>query len=139
MNQARMNSRDATGQGRPLLLDIVLPIELTNGNTGRSNRWFRTAKVREWIEATLRLNKLVRVPFVNRCDVHIVRILGKGQRLWDADSLLRGNSKELIDAMVACGWFYDDGPNFIKAVTADQDATDRNNGPAVRVQVRWSE
>lgn len=112
-----------------------LPIELTNGNDGRGSKWFSSAKVRKSIEETLRAMGLDRQPFDAPVNVHITRILGKNQRLWDADSILRGNSKELIDALVAVGWFHDDGPKYIKAVTADQDATQRENGPSVIVKV----
>lgn len=116
-------------------LTISLPIELTNGNDGRGGRWFSSAKVRKKIEAELRELDLVRSPFAIPVTVHIKRILGAGQRLWDADSILRGNSKELIDALVAVGWFVDDGPKYITEVTGSQDATQRRNGPSIVVTV----
>jgi hypothetical protein len=117
------------------LVSTQLPIELTNGNDGRGGRWFSSAKVRKVIEAKLRELELVREPFVIPVTVHIKRILGAGQRFWDADSILRGNSKELIDALVAVGWFVDDGPKYITEVTASQDASQRENGPSVVVTV----
>ena len=117
------------------LLDVTLPIELTNGNDGRGSKWFRTASVRKKIEATVRLLHSQRVPFAECVTLSLTRILGRGQRLWDSDSILRGNSKELIDALVVCGWFHDDSPKWIAETHACQDATQRENGPAVRVQV----
>lgn len=36
------------------LLDVTLPIELTNGNDGRGSKWFRSSNVRKRLEATLR-------------------------------------------------------------------------------------
>jgi hypothetical protein len=121
------------------MIETTLPIELTNGNDGRGSRWYKTATTRKKIEQLLRAAGLQRTPFEFAVDVHLTRVLGKGQRLFDADSLLRGNSKELIDALVAVGWFYDDGPKYIKKVTADQDANQRDNGPCVIVRVTAAE
>ncbi len=121
--------------GTEALLDITLPIELTNGNDGRGSKWFRSSIVRKKLEATLRTLGLIRTPFERPVRVSVVRIVGKGQRLWDASSVGRGNWKELEDAMVVCGWFHDDGPKWVKSVSFDQDDSQRHVGPAVRVVV----
>lgn len=117
------------------LLDVTLPIELTNGNDGRGLKWFSSAKVRKTMEATLRTLGLVRKPFDRPVRVLVIRIVGKGQRLWDHSSTGRGNWKEIEDAMVVCGWFVDDGPKWITGVSFYQDDTQRHVGPAVRVIV----
>ena len=117
------------------LLDVTLPIELTNGNDGRGSKWFSSAKVRKTMEATLRTLGLVRKPFDHPVRVLVVRIVGKGQRLWDHSSTGRGNWKEIEDAMVVCGWFHDDGPKWITEVRFYQDDTQRHVGPAIRVIV----
>lgn len=117
------------------LLDVTLPIELTNGNDGRGSKWFKSSNVRKKLEATLRTLGLVRTPFDRPVRLSVIRIIGKGQRLWDASSAGRGNWKELEDAMVVCGWFVDDGPKWIKSVSFYQDDTQRHVGPAVRVVV----
>ena len=117
------------------MLDITLPIELTNGNDGRGNRWFSSAKVRKTIEATLRATGHVRKPFEHPVTVHVTRILGAKQRLWDSSSIGRGNWKEIEDALVAVGWFHDDGPKWITETRFFQDAGQRQNGPAVRVRI----
>ena len=117
------------------LLDVTLPIELTNGNDGRGSKWFRSSIVRKKIEETVRLLHRQRVPFDECVVLSITRILGKRQSLWDSDSGLRGNSKELIDALVVCGWFHDDGPKWISETRFYQDASQRENGPSVRVVV----
>ena len=127
-------ARDKTVE-RPWLISPTLPVELTNGNDGRGSKWFSSAKVRKQIEQTLRLHGFEREPFDRPVHVDITRILGKGQRLWDADSVLRGNAKELIDALVAVGWFVDDGPKYIYSVHGYQDETQRDNGPSVRVTI----
>ena len=118
-----------------MLLDVTLPIELTNGNDGRGSKWFRSSIVRKKIEETVRLLHRQRVPFDECVVLSITRILGTRQSLWDSDSGLRGNSKELIDALVVCGWFHDDGPKWISETRFYQDASQRENGPSVRVVV----
>jgi len=117
------------------ILTRAIRIKMTNGNDGRGGRWFSSAKVRKEIEALLRAEGLTRKPFEGLVSVKLTRVLGKNERFWDADSILRGNSKELIDALVAVGWFYDDGPKFISEVTGAQDASRREEGPIVIVEV----
>lgn len=121
------------------LLDITLGIRLTNGNDGRGNRWYRSANVRDRIETELRALGLVRDPFPVPVRLIVTRILGAGQRLWDASSIGRGNWKELEDALVVCGWFHDDGPEWITCVDFRQDRSRRGDGPAVRIEVFESE
>ena len=122
----------SAGVGLPLT--IYLPMALTNGYDGRGNKWFSSAKVRVIVEVLLRgMGFVSRQPFTVPVNIHITRVLGPRQKLWDADSLLRGNSKELIDAIVAVGFLVDDGPKYVRQVTADQDASDRENGPAIEL------
>lgn len=98
-----------------------LPIELNNGNDGRGGRWFSSAKVRKEIEATLRFYGFAMPqPFSVPVCLMITRILGARQQKWDADSYQRGNLKELIDALVVCNWFVDDGPKYIEEVRFKQ-------------------
>lgn len=120
---------------KQILISEALPIELSNGNDGRGGRWFSSAKLRKEIEATLIDLGHQRRPFDFPVEIHITRILGPRQQLWDADSKLRGNAKELIDALVAVGWFLDDGPKYVTDVTASQDKTQRENGPSIIVTV----
>ena len=117
------------------LVRETLRVELTNGNDGRGHKFFRSAKVREQIETYLRAEGLVREPFAFPVRLKITRVLGKGQRLWDADSILRGNSKELVDALVAVGWFADDGPKHIVEAIGMQHDGMREQGPCVIVEV----
>jgi hypothetical protein len=111
-------------------------IELTNGNDGRGSKWFRTAAVRQRIARTLFDER--RTPFDHPVKIRITRILGANQKLWDADSVGRGNAKELIDSLVELGWFHDDGPRWITHCDYRQDAKSRASGPAVMVEV-WAE
>jgi hypothetical protein len=115
------------------ILCKVFRIELTNGNDGRGSKWFRTAAVRQRIARTLANER--RTPFEHPVEIRITRILGANQRLWDADSVGRGNAKELIDSLVELGWFHDDGPKWITHCDYRQDAQSRASGPAVMIEV----
>ena len=113
----------------------ILPIELTNGNDGQGGRWFKSANVRKKLEATLRWRRCARVPFAFPVEVRVTRILGKNQRMWDSSSVLRGNYKQLEDALVVLGWFHDDSTKYITHTAGFQDATQRDLGPAVKIEI----
>ena len=108
-----------------LLRSITLPIKLTNGNGGRGNAFWQTAKDRKQFEQTLRQLGHVYEPLDHPVELRVTRLMGPRERLWDHSSGLRGNWKELEDAMVACGWFRDDGPDWIAAVSFAQRKHDR--------------
>lgn len=116
-------------------IDMILPIELTNGNDGRGSKWFKSSNVRKLFESQFRRLGVERQPFDFPVRVSVTRILGKNQRLWDSSSIGRGNWKEIEDALVAIGWFYDDGPKWISETRFYQDASQRDNGPAVRITI----
>ena len=115
---------------------IRLPIELTNGNEGQQKAWGKASRTRKTMERNLRKLGLVFEPYRGKVTVTVVRVLGKGQRLWDSSSRLRGNYKQLEDAMVACGWFTDDSPKHIKDTIAQEDDTQRANGPAIDIYIK---
>ena len=114
---------------------LTLPIELTNGNDGRGSRWFSSAKVRKGIEALLRGLGYVCQPLDYPVIVHVTRVLGPRQSLWDSSSCGRGSWKECEDALVACGWFHDDGPKWIVETRFFQDPGQRTVGPATVVEI----
>ena len=118
-----------------LLLRETLPIVLTNGNEGRTKHFGASASRRKKYERQLRQLSLVREPFTCQVDVVVTRILGPRQQLMDSTSLGRGNYKELEDACVACGWFTDDSPEFIRYTLFRQDSTRRDLGPATMIEV----
>ena len=113
-----------------------LPFEMTNGNDGRGSKWFSSANVRKKFEAKLRRLGQTRKPFPHPVSLTIVRVLGKRQRLWDNDSIGRGNAKEIIDSLVACGWFHDDSPKFISRVDYRQDDSRKSTGPFVEITIK---
>lgn len=125
-----------------LLDSILLPIKLTNANEGQSKSWYKSANTRKKYERLLRFlhhrNKCRCIPpkpFPFSVVVRVTRILGKGERLWDSSSLLRGSYKQLEDTLVSLGWFHDDSPKWITQTIALQDATQRNKGPAVLIEI----
>lgn len=119
-----------------LIATVDLPIELTNRNDGRGHHFGRTAAERKKIEQALRLTGHLRAaPMPCPVDLKIIRVLGKGQRFWDADSVLRGNSKELIDSLVALNWFVDDSCNYIKRCIGLQTDAERKIGPLTRLEI----
>ena len=116
-------------------MTLTLPIELTNGNDGRTKHFGQAASRRREYENTIRLLHPRPRPVPTPCSVTITRVLGPKQRLFDADSLGRGNAKELIDAIVAVGFLPDDGPRHVLEVTYRQDATRRRDGPSTEVTI----
>jgi len=118
-----------------LIYSIQLPFELTNGNDGRGSKWFSSSKLRKGFERDLRRLGLVSKPFPHPVSVLVTRILGPGQRLWDSSSIGRGNWKEIEDALVACGWFHDDGPKWIRRTTFEQSAEARGEGPGILLEI----
>jgi hypothetical protein len=131
-----MESKKEESPADPLkLLDKTLPIELLNRNQGQGHHWISSHKTRKQMEQTLRLLGMTRQPFEVPVRVGATRILGKGKRLWDSSSVLRGTYKQLEDSLVACGWFHDDSTKFITETIGRQDSKHRSTGPAVRIQV----
>jgi hypothetical protein len=120
--------------GRPVLW-VTLPIELTNKNDGQGHSWHRTAKDRLDYETCLKALGHVRKPFKTKMNMRITRILGRGQRLWDQSSVLRGSAKQLEDALVSCGWFVDDSPEWIGLVIGDQEVPTKRGRPQVKIEV----
>lgn len=117
----------------------ILPFELDNGNSGRSGKWFSSAKLRKKYEEALRKMGLQRVPFPCPVNVRLIRILGTGQREWDSSSWQRGNYKEIEDALVACGWFVDDGPKYIWETTFENDISRKSKGPCIEIIITQAE
>ena len=100
---------------------IVVNLELKNGNTGRSKHWSSASRDKKaFLRAIGEAVETWDVPV----DITVTRVLAKGQRLWDADSVLRGNAKELIDTLVTRKYIVDDGPKYVKTCTGKQLVVD---------------
>jgi hypothetical protein len=118
---------------RTLIHSQTLPVALTNGNDGRGRAWYASANNRKKLASML--FPFRRKPFGHPVGIRITRILGKREQLWDADSVGRGNAKELVDTLTELGWWSDDGPPFITYCDYRQDKSQRENGPCVKIEV----
>ena len=117
------------------IFTATIPFNLSNNNDGQGRAWYRTAAVKKAITDQLARQKMHREPFAFAVRLRLTRILGPKQRLWDADSVLRGSAKQLIDGLVDAGWFHDDGPEYITEVDGRQNKNDRSKGPAVLIEI----
>lgn len=120
---------------------IVIDRELKNGNNGQTKHWSNSHKERKgWSEAikdayaiSLNGTEFPLDAFLSCAapegtqGLVITRVLGKGQRLWDADSVLRGSAKQLVDSLVEAGVARDDCPKYIEFVVGLQDASQRSD------------
>jgi hypothetical protein len=114
------------------ILSVLLPVEMINRNDGQGHSQWRTVKDKKQIG--LALSNLKRKPFEHRVDITLTRILGKGQRLFDPDSIGRGNAKQIIDTLTDLGWWYDDSSKYIRHCDYRQDDSQRENGPSVLIE-----
>ena len=133
---------------------IYLPMKLKNNNQGQGHHWSgshkerRTASVavtdaRFGFWATdgspfnLKLSQWLLEPHVKYGKLGIVvwRVLGKRERLWDADSVLRGNYKQIQDALIEAGLAEDDSPKYIEWVLGRQDKERRDEGSCVEIEL----
>lgn len=121
-----------------LIETVTLPVELVNRNDGRGHHWARTNQEKKRLVGILR-EYWKPQPYPFPVTVTVIRILGRGQKLWDYDSGLRGNYKELQDTLVNLGWFHDDSAKWIKGCPFEQDDTQRQNGPATRLEIYRAE
>jgi len=82
------------------MITLEIPIPLTNNNDGQSRHWSKANQHKQTFAKTLAIMRMKATPPERKQRVTITRILGKGQSLWDADSVLRGNAKQLLDSLV---------------------------------------
>ena len=112
---------------------VFLPFELTNGNDGRTKHFGFSAHQRKRFSRDIGFLFPRRVPYEVPVSVTVVRILGKSDRLWDSSSGLRGNYKEIEDALVECRFFWDDSPKWITETRFQQDSSRRDKGPSIEL------
>jgi len=117
-----------------LLFSQELPIELTNKNDGQGRHWGGSANDRNRFEKIIKNQGLMRQPFDCPVILRVTRLLGLRQRLWDVDSVFRGNWKQIQDSLVACGWFTDDKPAYITDIRQRQ-IKDGREKPAILIEV----
>lgn len=120
---------------RELVSTEWLRIKLTNHNDGRTRSFHASHTERKDLGIWIRAKHGKRTPFAFPVRLEVTRILGPREQLWDYSSCGRGNWKEIEDSLVACGWFFDDGPTYITGIEFLQDATQRVRGPAIRIDM----
>ena len=112
-----------------------LPITLTNGNDGRTKHFSAADRKRKQYGNWLGFMFKGRRPYSVPVRVAVVRILGPKEKPWDSSSGLRGNWKEIEDALVEAGLFQNDSPAWIVETRFFQDDEQRTKGPAVELLV----
>jgi len=129
---------------------MIIKENLSNNNQGQGRSWHKSAKDRKTMDsrvaesmiAVIDEDKLSVAPFVDSLAgtqlsdlvvLIITRVLGKNQRLWDSDSVLRGSAKQMIDAIVGTGLLKDDSPKHVALVIGQQDDSRREEGPMIEV------
>lgn len=135
--------------------EIEIPMKLKNNNQGQGRHWSGSHKERRtateavadarvWTPATKESGVYQRLSDWTRAiqfgkdeklGLVVWRILGKRERLWDADSVLRGNYKQIQDALIEAGLAEDDSPKYIEWVLGRQDDSIRDQGPKVLIDV----
>jgi len=111
---------------------LTLTVPLSNNNEGQTRHFTASLKWKRLYAKALAGHKAAPPVYPQR--ITITRILGKGERLWDADSVLRGSAKQLIDALKDAGFMTDDSPRYITEVFGKQDASQRPAGPAIKIE-----
>ena len=133
------------------LFTITLDGEIKNGNEGRSKHWSSAHKEKkQWKKAlenadvecdtgfvldtnTFLAEVLGDRPVQQKVGIVFTRVLGKKQRLYDSDSILRGNAKELLDSIVDFGIIADDNNDHVLWSLGLQDKERRSEGPLTEV------
>lgn len=129
-----------------LLFTFTVGKELKNGNNGQTKHFSASHKEKkEWLNAlplsdvdvngvemsfeTFTEEVLDSSPVACMVGIVVERFLGKRQRLWDSDSVLRGNCKQGIDAFVTRGVLSDDSMKHVSWTLGVQNDSDKENGP----------
>ena len=133
---------------------IHLPMKLKNNNQGQGHHWSgshreRRAASEAVAKAEYRytmdghttigctLLEWLSGPHTSYGKLGIIvwRVLGPRERLWDADSVLRGNYKQIQDALIEAGLAEDDSPKYIDWVLGRQDKERRDEGSSVEIEL----
>ncbi len=130
-----------------LLFTLSIYKELKNNNAGRSAHWSSAHKSkREWVNALKEADVMTETgvhftlsdfhadilsgqPLAQKVGIAARRVLGKRQRFFDADSILRGNFKECLDSVVDFGILTDDSTKHVTWCVGLQDDSRKDEGP----------
>jgi len=132
------------------LFTVTVYHKLKNNNNGQTKHWSSSAAERKrWmkaldsadVETETGLHFSVREfidevlcgePVQQRVGIQVERCLGPRERHWDADSILRGSAKQLIDSLVEVGFLTDDNTQHIVWAVGTQ-SSERSEESHVRV------
>lgn len=116
-----------------LRFQAAVPFKLKNGNDSNGNYSWRVragwkkqadkAIQDIWVSHDIGYDKEQPVVLM------VTRVLGPRMRLWDADSVNRGNCKQLVDSFVQAGYLIDDGPKYVRLAIGNQIDDQRDAGP----------
>ena len=132
------------------ILTVSISADLKNQNSGQTRHWSTAHREKKLMTNALLdgrilypgdgnlkfgvfCKEIMPHPFDSRVDITVKRILGKAQRLFDPDSILRGNCKQLVDAIVDSGVLIDDSSKHVGRVLGMQDSSQRDRGPAIEI------
>jgi hypothetical protein len=136
--------------GKEWVATIKVNAKLKNANNGQTKHWSGSHKERRLFQDTLASAEVVTKNGVeplssflttrhwdagDKAGLVVYRVLGKRERLWDSDSVLRGNYKQLQDSLVEVGLFEDDNPDYIEWVLGLQDKSRRDEGSCVEIEI----
>ena len=120
-----------------LRFQAIVPFKIRNANDTHGNySWqWRAGQKKAAARAMLDLHVSYAIGYDKEKPVNmmVTRILGPRQQLYDADSVARGNCKQLIDAFVQAGYLHDDGPAYIQNFYANQLDGHRDVGPKAAI------
>lgn len=117
------------------ILTVAVDIDLLSENKTLREHWSKRKKRKRdygWL-LSQQFNKTK--PFDHPVKITVTRILGKGQRPFDADNFIGGSWKQVQDAMVDIGWLHDDTTKYVKSVVPVQDASNRQLGPSLIIDI----
>lgn len=136
--------------GKQWVATIKVSAKLKNANNGQSKHWSGSHKERKLFQEVLASAEVVTKDGVeplsgwlksrhwdagDKAGLVVWRVLGKRERLWDSDSVLRGNYKQLQDSLVEVGVFEDDNPDYIEWVLGLQDKERRHEGSGIEIDI----
>ena len=134
-----------------LLFTITIDKELKNGNSGRTKHFSQAIKEKkQWVQAlgnadvetvtgivyplpAFIQDVLLGSPIQQKVGIVVNRVLGKRQRMFDPDSVLRGGAKELVDSLVMLGILVDDNIKCVTWCVGLQDDSRKGEGPFTEV------
>lgn len=129
------------------MFTMVIDAKLSNSNSGQGRSWHMSAKDRKEFAKLVPKSMVVvddhdpvafedslkGITLSDPVALIVTRVLGPRERLWDSDSVLRGNAKQVIDAVVATGLIADDGPKHVALTVGVQDDSRREQGPSIEI------